>query len=60
MKLSLEATSSNHSYSIALHEATCECSWLLLVDGFIRGPYGFPDVPTFPTIIYKDNATYIA
>jgi len=45
---------------IALHEASRECVWLRLVDGFIKGSCGFSDVPESPTMIYEDNAACIA
>ena len=40
-KHNLTTTSSNHSEIIALHEASRECVWLRLVDGFIKGSCGF-------------------
>ena len=59
-KQNLVARSSNHSKIIALHEGSCECVWLRLVDGFIKGSCGFSNVPESPIVIYEDNTTCIA
>ena len=59
-KQSLEATSSNPSDIIALHEASSDCVWLRLVDGFIKGSCSFSNVPDSPPVIYEDNAACIA
>jgi hypothetical protein len=58
-KQSLAATSSNHSEIIALHEASHECVWLRLVDGFIKESCGLSNVLESPTVIYEDNAACI-
>ena len=59
-KHGLIATSSNHSEIIAVHEASRKCVWLRLVDGFIKGSCGFPNVLESPTMIYEDNVACIA
>jgi hypothetical protein len=59
-KQSLAATSSNHLEIITLHEASRECVWLRLVDGFIKESCGFSNVLESPTMIYEDNAVCIA
>ena len=59
-KKSLATTSSNHLKIIVLHEASHECLLLRIVDGFIIVSCDFPNVPKSPTMIYEDNAAYIA
>jgi hypothetical protein len=59
-KQSLANTSSNHLQIIILHEVSYECIQLRLIDGFIKGSCGIPNVPFMPTVIYEDNATWIA
>ena len=51
-KQSLATTSSNHLEIVALHEAYYECVWLRLVDDFIRGSCGFPNVSKSRIMIY--------
>ena len=60
MKHSLTTTSPNRSKIIALHKASRECVWVRLVDGFIKGSCGFPNVSKSLTMIYEDNAACIA
>ena len=42
------------------HEASRDCIWLRMGNGFIKGSCDFPDVPKFPKVIHIDYATYIA
>jgi hypothetical protein len=60
MEQSLTITSSGHLEIIAMHETSHDCIWLQIVNGFIKGYCGFPDVPKFPKVIYIDYAAYIA
>ena len=55
----LIATFSNHSEIIALHEASCECVWLISVLHHIRNACGLPLITSIPTTIYEDNAACI-
>ncbi|KAJ1280007.1 hypothetical protein BS78_04G199300 [Paspalum vaginatum] len=58
-KQTLVATSTNHSEIIALYEAAHECAWLRRTTNHIQKSCGFPVADT-PTIIYEDNAAYVA
>jgi hypothetical protein len=59
VKQTLVATSTNHSKIIALYEATRECVWLRRMINHIQKSYGKGVIST-PTIIYEDNAAYVA
>ncbi|KAM3341730.1 hypothetical protein P3S68_026696 [Capsicum galapagoense] len=58
-KQSIVATSSNHVEIIAIHEASRECVWLRSMIHLIREKYGVK-YNNLPTILYRDNSTYIA
>ncbi|KAF3657742.1 hypothetical protein FXO38_13547 [Capsicum annuum] len=58
-KQSIVATSSNHAELIAIHEASRECVWLRSMIYLIPVKYGVK-YDNLPTIIYRDNGTYIA
>jgi hypothetical protein len=53
-KQTLIAMSINHSKIIVLYEASRECAWLRRVTNHIETSCGTP------TIIYEDNAAYVA
>ena len=59
VKHTLVATSTNHSEIIALYEAARECVWLRRMIGHIQKSCGMNTVDA-PTIIYEDNAAYVA
>ncbi|KAL9165045.1 hypothetical protein ABFS82_06G145300 [Erythranthe guttata] len=59
-KQTLVATSSNYSEIIALDEAGRECVWLRSVISHIRNSCQLYPVTNTPTVIYEDNAAYIA
>ena len=42
-----------------MHEASHECVWLRLIDGFIKDSCGFPDVPEYAIVICKNNGACI-
>jgi hypothetical protein len=58
-KQTLIGTFTHHSEIISLYEATCECPWLHRVINHIQVSCGI-ELNGSPTIIYEDNAAYIA
>jgi hypothetical protein len=58
-KQTLIATSINHSEIIVLYEASRECVWLRRVINHIETSCGIGALES-PTIIYKDNVTFVA
>ncbi|CAL2237733.1 unnamed protein product [Prunus armeniaca] len=60
VKQTLVATSSNHSEILALHEASRECIWLRSMIQHIRETSGLSSIKNSPTLLYEDNAAYIA
>ncbi|XP_059639870.1 secreted RxLR effector protein 161-like [Cornus florida] len=60
MKQTMITTSSNHSEILAIHEASRECFWLSSIIQHIQTTCGFSPIKESPTILYEDNAAYIA
>ena len=60
VKQTMVATSSNHSEIIAIHEASRECIWLILMIHHIQESCGLSSVKDKPTILFEDNAACIA
>ena len=60
VKQTMVATSSNHSKILIIHEASCECIWLRSMIQHIRESYGLPSIKGEPTILFEDNAAFIA
>ena len=59
-KLTLVATSSNHSKILALHETCQECIWLHSVIHHIQNTCRISSSSGIPTVIYEDNVACIA
>ena len=59
VKQIVTATSTNHSELVAFHEAARESIWLKNMDKIIKGQCGL-NQDNKPTVIYEDNATYVA
>ena len=59
LKQTLVATSTNHCEIILLFEATCECVLLHRMINQIQQSCGIGSIES-PTIIYEDNAAYVA
>lgn len=55
----MTTTSTNHSELIVFHEATQEVVWLRNLHMLLITRTG-PNTPINPTIIYEDNAAYVA
>ena len=53
-------TSSNHSETLMLHETSRECVWLRTIIQHIRESCGLSSIRNIPSVIYEDNAAYIA
>ena len=60
VKQTMVATSSNHSEIIAIHDASRECIWLRSMIHHIQESCGLSSVKDKPTILFEDNAAYIA
>jgi hypothetical protein len=58
-KRTLIGMSTNHSEIVALYEAALECAWLRRVINHIQVSYSIEPIGS-PTIIYEDNAAYVA
>jgi hypothetical protein len=57
-KQTLVATSTNHSETIALYEASHECVWLRRMINHIQQSCGIDYIES-PTIIYEDNSACV-
>ncbi|MCR2848063.1 Ty1/Copia family ribonuclease HI, partial [Weizmannia coagulans] len=60
IKQTMVATSSNHLELLAIHVATKECVWLRSIIQHVRESCGFSPISRTATIVYEDNAHYIA
>ena len=60
VKQTMVATSSNHSETIAIHEARREWIWLRSMMHHIQESCGLSSVKDKPTILFEDNAACIA
>ena len=54
------ATSSNHSETIAIHEASRECLWLRSMIQHIQESCGLPSIKANLATIFEDNVAFIA
>ena len=60
VKQTIVATSSNHSGTLAIHEASHECIWLRSMIQYIRESCGLSSIKGDLTILFEDNAACIA
>ena len=60
IKQTMVTTSLNHSEILAIHKVSHECIWLRSMIQHIRESYGLPSIKGEPTILFEDNAAFIA
>ena len=60
VKQTMVATSSNHSITLAMHEASRERVWLRSMIQHIRESCGLSSIKNNPTVLYENNAACIA
>ena len=60
MKQTIVATSSNHAEIITIHEASRVCMWLRSMTRHVLKLCDLLMQTKSPTILYEDNAAYIA